>query len=98
MKEPSCSKRITEYLERCNTWISGDLLERKVQQAGYKASTGSRCARKLAEDGKIQRKEDRKGYVWYAPLTAEKPKQYKTIYQPIVKDGRTVMTPVQIEV
>lgn len=86
--EKTCSQRIVDYLNACNCWVSGDLLERKVQEAGYKASTGSRCARKLAETLKIERREDKKGFVWYAPLNTEKPPEYRAVPRIITRpDG-----------
>lgn len=93
----SCSKRIIKYLEACNCWVSGDMIEKKAQEAGFKGSTGARCARKLAENGKIERREDRKGYVWYAPKNTAKPKEYKIIYKPTLIDGKMVAIPHKIE-
>jgi hypothetical protein len=73
-------------------------IEKKAQEGGFKASYGARQARLLAEDGTIQRREDKKGYVWYAPNNTPKPKQYKTIYQPTIINGRTVAVPTRIEI
>lgn len=58
MAEKSLQERIVQYLRaQPGVWVSGDEIERKSQSAGYKASTGSRRARELHEDGVIARKE-----------------------------------------
>lgn len=76
----SLASRIQNYLQiQQGKWISGDELEKKSQSAGYKASTGSRRARELAEDGIISRKEV-DGIVYYAVLDKPEP-QYKYIHE-----------------
>lgn len=99
----SLKNRIVKYLETCNCWVSGDIIEKKAQQAGHKASYGARQARLAVEEGLIQKEERKtktgKTVVWYAPLNKEKPKQYKIIYEPVRKpDGRMVAIPKKIEV
>lgn len=54
----SLRQRILKYLQaHKGVWVSGDEIEKRAQSVGYKASTGSRRARELAEDGEIHRKE-----------------------------------------
>lgn len=66
MSEKSLQQRIQNYLAlQPGVWVSGDEIEKKSQAAGYKASTGSRRARELAEDEIIDRKEV-DGIVYYA--------------------------------
>lgn len=66
--------RILKYVRNNGAWINGGEIERLTLGAGYKASTGSRICRKLAEDGVILA-EIRNGSVWYKtkpPLKVEK--------------------------
>lgn len=76
----SLRRRIQKYLEaHPGVWISGDELEKKSQLVGYKASTGSRRARELAEDGLIDRKEVN-GTVFYCAKETKRTPQY--VYDP----------------
>lgn len=60
----SLRTRIEKYLKGFNGWLNGGELERLALAAGYKASTASRRCRELAEEGVLERKEE-KGSVWY---------------------------------
>lgn len=78
-KDIPVAERIVNYLNKYQGWVSGDLLEKKTIEAGHKASYGSRECRRLAEEGKIQSRLNRKGYVEYASLGIEPPKAPKLI-------------------
>ena len=84
MKKVSLRDRIKNYLDRYGDWVSGDAIEKLSQDAGYKASTGSRRARELAEEETIERQETRKGYVEYRSKTPLKRVTYKTGYGQII--------------
>lgn len=89
MKKESLAKRIEKYLHACgNVWVSGDTIEKKAQEAGYKASYGAREARKLAKRGIIKRNDTPEGYVEYSRNDT---KIKKVRYVPIVVDGITKM-------
>ncbi len=68
----SLRERIMKYLRSTGTWINGGEIERLALGAGYKASNASRRCRELCEEGLIERREDKKGFVEYSAL---KPKQ-----------------------
>lgn len=89
----SLRQRIHTYLEaQPGVWVSGDEIEKKSQQAGYKASTGSRRARELAEDGLVDRKEVN-GTVFYS---AQPPKREPTITYTIeIRNGQPVAVPTK---
>ena len=94
MKKEPLNKRIKTYLQNQSGWISGKEIEQRSYQAGYKASYGAREARKLAEIGEIQRKEE-KGTVWYAHKKVKKTrKEYQKYTRP---DGSVAMREVEIE-
>lgn len=81
----SLRERIFLYCKRQpDVWISGDEIEKKSQSKGYKASTGSRRARELAEDGDLERKEV-KGTVFYSYV----PKKRKIEHIEVI-DGRAI--------
>jgi len=62
----SLRERILAYLKaQQGVWINGGEIEKRSQAARYKASTGSREARRLAEDGLIKNKIEG-GSVWYS--------------------------------
>lgn len=83
----SLRNRILKYLQaRQGVWISGDEIEKKSQAANYKASTGSRRARELHEDGLIERKEVN-GTVFYC---SNKPLPTKQQVNIIMVDGQPV--------
>lgn len=82
----SLRQRIAKYLKaNSGVWISGDEIEKKAQAAGYKASTGSRRSRELAEDGLISRKEVN-GTVFYSHIP-----QTKVVERVKIEGDRAVM-------
>ena len=64
----SLNTHILHYLKNKDGFVNGGELEILGIKLGYKGSTASRCARKLAEDQRILR-EERQGprarSVWY---------------------------------
>lgn len=76
MHSPSLSVRIERYLKsNPGVWQNGGEIERLAMGIGYKASNASRRCRELAQEGTIERKEE-KGSVWYRyPIT--QPSQQK---------------------
>lgn len=64
MTKKTLRQRLISYLKRNGGFVNGGELERLALDAGFKASTVSRRARECAEEGIIERKEE-KGSVWY---------------------------------
>ena len=96
----SLQERITKYLQmQPDVWVSGDEIEKKSQVSGYKASTGSRRARELAEDGVIGRKEV-EGNVFYGyfPDESTMPKKKLSKFVPVEVDGVTMVREIIEEV
>lgn len=111
----SLKNRIITWLERYNDWIAKERLVEIVKDAYNKENRGitseyiNRTLRDLASDydregrkkpnGREINVNTDKGYAEYAPITKEKPKQYKIIYEPVRKpDGRMVAVPKKVEV
>lgn len=71
MAKISLKQRIKNYMRRHeDEWINGGEIERLALENGYKGSTASRECRLLAEQGILQRKEERNSNtniksVWY---------------------------------
>ena len=61
----STKNRIVGYLSSRPAWVSGPELERQASEWQTKASVISRRARKLARDGKIERRIWERGVVYY---------------------------------
>jgi Zn-finger nucleic acid-binding protein len=94
MKRPSLRERILSYYRKnAGVWISGGHLEKVVTaNTTYKASTASRRARELHEDGLLERKEI-KGTVFYRYFP-----QTKTVEKVIVEGNmaRVVHTTIRL--
>lgn len=92
MKRKSISQKIIEYLKQQNCWVNGKQIEDYISDTGNKGSTASRICRTLAEEGKINRKEDTS--VWYSyekqPVIREK------IEIIDLEDGRRVARKIQV--
>jgi len=71
MKKQTLEDRIIKYLQECGTWVHAGVIERKAQEAGYMASTGTRKCRLLAESG-ILEVEYEKGQAQYRAKTKKK--------------------------
>lgn len=64
MKEGLKQKILKRLMEMEGQWIHKGRIEERTKEWGYLAETGDRRCRELAEDGLIQRKEER-GSVMY---------------------------------
>lgn len=74
MKDLSLKEQIVRNLG--SQWVNGGWVERFALDRGYKASNGSRRARELANQGRIERK-DEKGSVWYRRKIIQLPPAFK---------------------
>lgn len=66
--KPSLKNRILIYLrQRPYVFINGSEIEKLSMSLGMKASNGSRRARELAEEGRIERMQDKSVFYRYIP-------------------------------
>lgn len=85
MKKLPLKTRMINYLKKDGGYVNGGELERLALSVGYKASNISRRARECAEDGILERKEE-KGSVWYKYVA-----QQRTTSIPHFTENNTVI-------